>query len=119
MPGHDHSTLDAVQKDLNQLEDLIKEHDVIFLLTDSRESRWLPTLLGTRHNKCVINSALGFDSYLVMRHGTPVNQIGCYFCNDIVAPSDVSFLLIKSVTYPLSLLRIVHSINNVQSLVLD
>ncbi|RCH91641.1 Autophagy-protein 7 (Autophagy-E1-like activating enzyme atg7), partial [Rhizopus stolonifer] len=88
MPGHDHSTLDAVQKDLNQLEDLIKEHDVIFLLTDSRESRWLPTLLGTRHNKCVINSALGFDSYLVMRHGTPVNQIGCYFCNDIVAPSD-------------------------------
>ncbi|KAG1349719.1 hypothetical protein G6F62_003489 [Rhizopus arrhizus] len=89
MPGHDHyPSLDALQQDINTLSDLISEHDVIFLLTDSRESRWLPTLLGTKFNKCVINSALGFDSYLVMRHGTRLNQLGCYFCNDIVAPTD-------------------------------
>lgn len=90
MPGHDHyPSLDALQQDINTLSDLIREHDVIFLLTDSRESRWLPTLLGTKFNKCVINSALGFDSYLVMRHGTRLNQLGCYYCNDIVAPTDV------------------------------
>ena len=41
----------------------------------------------------VINAALGFDSYLVMRHGPSpsdhvARRLGCYFCNDIVAPTD-------------------------------
>jgi ubiquitin-like modifier-activating enzyme ATG7 len=62
----------------------------------------------------VINSALGFDSFLVMRHGVktgdpikdtppkdaqflnstkiPSNLLGCYFCNDIVAPGNVLFI---------------------------
>lgn len=69
-----------------------------------------------------ITAALGFDSFLVMRHGAgPVGSIqnsqpetlnnvsagmvnlslssqnesqrlGCYFCNDVVAPIDVRFL---------------------------
>ena len=48
----------------------------------------------------MINSALGFDTFLVMRHGMRVNNdqsdvaegldLGCYFCNDVVAPADVS-----------------------------
>lgn len=45
----------------------------------------------------VINAALGFDTYLVMRHGARasavpegVTKLGCYYCNDIVAPADVS-----------------------------
>lgn len=42
----------------------------------------------------MLNVALGFDSYLVMRHGSEVNNLGCYYCNDIVAPTDVCILII-------------------------
>ena len=41
MPGHSVSTEQAVEEmkaDYLKLNDLIKEHDVIFLITDSRES---------------------------------------------------------------------------------
>lgn len=57
----------------------------------------------------VITAALGFDTFLVMRHGSrqkahvicegasklesiPGASLGCYFCNDVVAPGDVSHL---------------------------
>ena len=96
MPGHpvpsgsEQSTADDVAK----LEQLYREHDAIFLLMDSRESRWLPTVLGAATGKIVMNAALGFDSYLVMRHGGPpssaTKRLGCYYCNDVVAPMDVS-----------------------------
>lgn len=80
--------------DFDRLERLIESHDVIFLLTDSRESRWLPTLISSHHSKLTITAALGFDSYLVMRHGIPNDEgekLGCYFCTDIVAPTDSSY----------------------------
>jgi len=67
-----------------------------------------------------ITAALGFDSFLVMRHGPGpfsfacdlkaeaannlsadldnlaltdrgVKRLGCYFCNDVVAPTDVIY----------------------------
>lgn len=93
MPGHPYASNDKLLQDVNKLSELIESHDVIFLLTDSRESRWFPTMLATKMKKIVINNALGFDTYLVMRHGSDINQLGCYFCNDIVAPTDVSLSL--------------------------
>lgn len=53
MPGHTvgESVIDQVKHSIKELEALIKMHDVIFLLTDSRESRWLPTLLCYVNNK--------------------------------------------------------------------
>ena len=79
MPGHfvNESIRSKVQQEVFQLEQLIKEHDCIFLLMDTRESRWLPTLIAAANRKLVINSALGFDSFLVMRHGVknPNNKI--------------------------------------------
>ena len=86
--------MEQTKKDVGTLEKLVDEHDVIFLLMDSRESRWLPTVLGASKGKMVLNAALGFDTFLVMRHGarTPSKdgkRLGCYYCNDIVAPTDV------------------------------
>jgi ubiquitin-like modifier-activating enzyme ATG7 len=93
MPGHriDDQNMDQTVQDIKQLEQLILDHDVTYLLTDNRESRWLPTLLCSVHQKPVINVALGIESFVVMRHGLQgqgENRLGCYFCNDIVAPED-------------------------------
>ncbi|KAM4651994.1 ubiquitin-like modifier-activating enzyme ATG7 [Discoglossus pictus] len=117
MPGHPVSfseeTMHQARKDVEKLEGLIAEHDVIFLLMDTRESRWLPTVIAASQHKLVINAALGFDTFVVMRHGLkkprqeadaesssdllgsslfcniPGYKLGCYFCNDVVAPGDV------------------------------
>ncbi|CAN6444283.1 unnamed protein product [Victoria cruziana] len=117
MPGHPVSVKAEpnVLQDCLRLQSLIDSHDIVFLLTDTRESRWLPTLLSAASSKITITAALGFDSFLVMRHGsgppsstlTPPGardgetlqsnvapasdeppRLGCYFCNDVVAPTD-------------------------------
>jgi len=117
MPGHLVSTEEErkeAAEAIAQIEALIDEHDAIFLLLDSRESRWLPTLISEAKGKLVLTSALGFDNFVVMRHGihhdahgtplpTPSSadsgyassshsngnvSLGCYFCNDVVAPQD-------------------------------
>ena len=121
MPGHAIGASEAasVRTDCDTLSTLVASHDVVFLLTDTRESRWLPTLLAAHHRKVAINTALGFDSLLVMRHGAPpppppggaakggplttdcepcaprtaggsgdAGRLGCYFCNDVVAPAN-------------------------------
>ena len=99
MPGHavgnNLAAIKELMENCSRLEALVEEHDVIFLLTDSRESRWLPTVLSGVKNKICLTIALGFETYLVMRHGLPADQhnsavngarLGCYFCNDVVAP---------------------------------
>ena len=96
MAGHAILDEDKAKADFDILKQLIDDHDVIFLLMDTRESRWLPTVMGKATGKIVMNAALGFDTFVVMRHGTRnmVEQgreaaLGCYFCNDVVAPADV------------------------------
>ncbi|XP_050667264.1 ubiquitin-like modifier-activating enzyme ATG7 isoform X1 [Leptidea sinapis] len=105
MPGHPigDSLKDETIRNIELIVKSIEEHDVIFLLLDTREARWLPTLLAAHYGKIVINAALGFDSYLVMRHGVglastagthinsthvPGSQLGCYFCNDVTVPGN-------------------------------
>ncbi|KAL8923802.1 MAG: hypothetical protein Q9172_002983 [Xanthocarpia lactea] len=93
MAGHPIMDEPTVRKEYETLTRLIHEHDVIFLLMDTRESRWLPTVMGKAAGKIVMNAALGFDSFVVMRHGlsdsTRSEQgLGCYFCSDVVAPAD-------------------------------
>lgn len=54
MPGHvlgSDREIEGAKTNVNQLAKLIEEHDIIFLLMDSRESRWLPTVLGTYFRK--------------------------------------------------------------------
>ena len=53
MPGHPipPASVAQAQKDVEQLEALFDTHDAVFLLMDSRESRWLPTVLGAAKGK--------------------------------------------------------------------
>ncbi|KAK1986188.1 E1-like protein-activating enzyme Gsa7p/Apg7p [Colletotrichum cereale] len=98
MLGHPFTDEAKSKADYDKLKQLIDDHDAIFLLMDSRESRWLPSVLGKAAGKIVLNAALGFDSFVVMRHGAEPdnvqpedkerNTLGCYFCNDVVAPAD-------------------------------
>jgi ubiquitin-like modifier-activating enzyme ATG7 len=140
MAGHPIMEEDRVKKDFEKLRSLIESHDAVFLLMDTRESRWLPTVMAKSAGKIVINAALGFDTYMVMRHGlkrprptvvdssegstvthpddqsSPIKaaasdpvetdgdvrnpslvpnddqdkgeELGCYFCSDVVAPAD-------------------------------
>ena len=112
MPGHPvapGSKAAAAALDAShELVGLIRSHDVVMVLTDTRESRWLPTLISASTATPCINVALGFDSCLVIRSGCGFpgpksgisdsgsgsdpaedpDRLGCYFCQDVVAPAD-------------------------------
>lgn len=51
------SSVEKVKEDVQALHDLIRRHDVIFLLTDSRESRWLPTVIAAAEQKVNLSSS--------------------------------------------------------------
>ena len=96
MLGHPITDTAKTKAEFTKLQKLVNEHDVLFLLMDTRESRWLPTVMGKAAGKIVLNAALGFDTFVVMRHGLKATQageveLGCYFCNDVVAPADVCY----------------------------
>lgn len=89
MPGHPvlSQEEDSVLEDCRRLHDLIDSHDAVFLLTDTRESRWLPTLLCANFNKVFIFILL-FSSLeivtgvlvIVLSHrlGSHLDQDGLY-----------------------------------------
>ena len=93
MAGHPITDATRSREQFHTLIELFDSHDVVFLLMDTRESRWLPTVIGKAKKKIVVNAALGFDTFVVMRHGIRLQaheatELGCYFCNDVVAPAD-------------------------------
>ena len=124
MPGHPPATPaeeTTIRTAIATLATEVAAADVVMLLTDTRESRWLPTLLAAaaaadpgdagKPPPLAITAAIGFDTYVVMRHGvpqqeeedksggggtsgdrathiTPPTRLGCYFCADVVAPTD-------------------------------
>ena len=93
MPGHPMpaSAREQLEADVKKLEDLVLAHDVVFLLTDTRESRWLPSLLAAEHGKLALTVALGFDSFLVMRHGvSPARYVAGPWAPDSPSAGDAA-----------------------------
>ncbi|OII72368.1 uncharacterized protein cubi_01248 [Cryptosporidium ubiquitum] len=81
--------LNSVDKTKNNILD----SDVVMLLTDNKESRWLPTVLVALLNRycdrkrpiLCITVGLGFDSFIVVRNTfteADYSASGCYFCGD-------------------------------------
>ena len=90
LPGHP-GDLEMIESTFSTLNGLVASHDVVFMLTDSRESRWLPTLMvaAAEHAPLGVSVALGFDSYLVkVQSQGDKHKSSCYFCNDVNSPSD-------------------------------
>ena len=59
MAGHGirDSQREKVMQDVDALDQLIQEHDAVFLLLDTREARWLPTVMAASHNKVFVFKA--------------------------------------------------------------
>lgn len=64
MPGHpvnfSEVTMEQARKDVAHLERLIDAHDIIFLLMDTRESRWLPAVVAASKRKVSRHALLIF-----------------------------------------------------------
>lgn len=56
MPGHPigESLKEETIANIQKITQAIAEHDVIFLLLDTREARWLPTLIAAHYGKVSI-----------------------------------------------------------------
>jgi len=60
--------MEETKSAVNTIDSLVQEHDIIFLLTDSRESRWLPAVLAAVYGKVTYNSvSTGVDNSTLMK----------------------------------------------------
>jgi len=70
MPGHpipnNPNSIAQAKADVAKLEKLFDEHDAVFLLMDSRESRWLPTVIGASKGKVGLISLC--NSFRSLKH---------------------------------------------------
>ena len=69
---------------MSRLWDLFKDYDAIFLLTDTHDSRWIPTMMARSLGKTLINTALGLYGWLIIQHGvsrSAYDCLGCYLCS--------------------------------------
>ena len=106
MPGHSCSekVLEDEFQNLQKLENLVEEYDIVFNVLDSREARYFPTLFSGIYNKLCISVGLGYDNFVIVKHGyrnfkellvanTPKDtcfedDFGCFFCNDYLSPKN-------------------------------
>lgn len=60
VPGHpvSSSNVASVLDDCKHLQTLVAANDAVFLLTDTWESRWLPTLLCASENKVKLEHSI-------------------------------------------------------------
>lgn len=86
MPDHP-ECLENLAENLVKLEQVVESSDLVFLCTDNRESRWLPSLVAVSKNKPLINLAIGFDSWTVMRHPLTPPHTEVTFTKFLTKPS--------------------------------
>jgi ubiquitin-like modifier-activating enzyme ATG7 len=71
MPGHfcTDKMIDEEFQNLQKLEELVSSHDIIFNILDTREARYFPTLFSSIYNKLCISVGLGYDNFVIVKHG--------------------------------------------------
>ena len=71
MPGHfcTESQLEDEYENLLRFEELVKSHDVVYNILDTREARYFPTLFAAIHNKLCLSVGLGYDNFVIVKHG--------------------------------------------------
>ena len=69
-----------MKQDVGRLEELIDSHDAVFLLMDTRESRWLPTVISAVKRKVYNN----LFSCIVYKSIIPwLNSFSCYILSNM------------------------------------
>lgn len=49
-----------MERDVALIDELVATHDVVYLALDSREARWLPTVMASKHGKVLFKMKMNF-----------------------------------------------------------